>query len=108
MSERRPLAAILGGLRIPFCRQNTAYVDLCNLALGTEVVNRMVDRFDLKGLELGELAFGAVLKHSRDWNLAREIALGSGLAHTTPGLTLQRACGTGFESAIVIANKIAL
>lgn len=108
MSDRRPLAAILGGVRIPFCRQNSAYVDLCNLALGTEVVNRMVERFELKGLELGDLAFGAVLKHSRDWNLAREIVLGSGLAHTTPGLTLQRACGTGFESAIVIANKIAL
>ncbi len=108
MSDRRPLAAILGGLRLPFCRQNTAYTDLGNLALGTEVVSRLVDRFDLKGVELGELAFGAVLKHSRDWNLAREIALGSGLANTTPGLTLQRACGTGFESAIVIANKIAL
>jgi acetyl-CoA C-acetyltransferase len=108
MSDRRPLAAILGGLRIPFCRQNTAYTDLGNLALGTEVVSRMVERFGLKGVELGELAFGAVLKHSRDWNLAREIALGSGLGHTTPGLTLQRACGTGFESAIVIANKIAL
>lgn len=108
MSDRRPLAAILGGLRIPFCRQNTVYTDLGNLALGSEVVSRMVERFGLKGVELGELAFGAVLKHSRDWNLAREIALGSGLAHTTPGLTLQRACGTGFESAIVIANKIAL
>ena len=108
MSDRRPLASILGGLRVPFCRQNTAYTDLGNLALGTEVVSRMVDRFGLKGVELGELAFGAVLKHSRDWNLAREIALGTGLAHTTPGLTLQRACGTGFESAIVIANKIAL
>lgn len=108
MSDRRPLAAILGGLRLPFCRQNTAYTDLGNLALGTEVVSRLVDRFGLKGMELGELAFGAVLKHSRDWNIAREIALGSGLANTTPGLTLQRACGTGFESAIVIANKIAL
>lgn len=108
MTDRRPLASILGGLRVPFCRQNTAYTDLGNLALGTEVVSRMVDRFGLKGVELGELAFGAVLKHSRDWNLAREIALGTGLAHTTPGLTLQRACGTGFESAIVIANKIAL
>jgi len=108
MSERRPLAAVLGGLRIPFCRQNTAYTELGNLALGTEVVSRLVERFDLKGVEMGELAFGAVLKHSRDWNLAREIALGSGLAKTTPGLTLQRACGTGFESAIVVANKIAL
>jgi acetyl-CoA C-acetyltransferase len=108
MSDRRPLASIIGGLRIPFCRQNTAYTDLGNLALGTEVVSRMVDRYGLKGVELGELAFGAVLKHSRDWNLAREIALGTGLAHTTPGLTLQRACGTGFESAIVVANKIAL
>lgn len=108
MPDRRPLAAILGGLRIPFCRQNTAYTDLGNLALGTEVVSRLVDRFGLKGVELGEVAFGAVLKHSRDWNLAREIALGCGLKATTPGLTLQRACGTGFESAIVIANKIAL
>ena len=108
MTDRRPLAAILGGLRIPFCRQNTAYTDLGNLALGTEVVTRLVDRFGLKGVELGEVAFGAVLKHSRDWNLAREIALGCGLKATTPGLTLQRACGTGFESAIVIANKIAL
>ena len=108
MNDRRPLAAILGGLRIPFCRNNTAYTDLPNLALGTEVVSRLVDRFGLKGVELGEVAFGAVLKHSRDWNLAREIALGSGLKATTPGLTLQRACGTGFESAIVIANKIAL
>jgi acetyl-CoA C-acetyltransferase len=108
MSDRRPLASILGGLRVPFCRQNTAYTDLGNLALGTEVVSRLVDRFGLKGVELGELAFGAVLKHSRDWNIEREIALGSGLANTTPGLTLQRACGTGFESAIAVANKIAL
>lgn len=108
MPKSRPLAAILGGLRIPFCRNNTAYTDLPNLALGTEVCSRLVDRFGLKGVELGEVAFGAVLKHSRDWNLAREIALGCGLKHTTPGLTLQRACGTGFESAIAIANKIAL
>ncbi|GMU43193.1 MAG: acetyl-CoA C-acetyltransferase [Xanthomonadales bacterium] len=108
MSGNGPRAAILGGLRIPFCRSNTSYADLPNLALGTELVSRLVERFDLKGVELGELAFGAVLKHSRDWNLAREIALGCGLKATTPGLTLQRACGTGFESAIVIANKIAL
>lgn len=109
MIDSKPaLAAIVGGLRIPFCRQNTAYVDLCNVALGTEVCSRLVERFGLKGRELGELAFGAVLKHSRDWNLAREIALGCGLAHTTPGLTLQRACGTGFEAAIGVANKIAL
>ena len=107
-AQRKALAAVVGGLRLPFCRQNTAYTDLGNLALGTEVVQKLVERYALKGSELGELAFGAVLKHSRDWNLAREIALGSGLARTTPGLTLQRACGTGFESAILIANKIAL
>lgn len=107
-AQRKALAAVVGGLRLPFCRQNTAYTELGNLALGTEVVQKLVERYALKGSELGELAFGAVLKHSRDWNLAREIALGSGLARTTPGLTLQRACGTGFESAILIANKIAL
>ncbi len=105
---RKPLAHILGGVRTPFCRQNTALTDLGNLALGTEVVGKLVERFKLQGEELGEVAFGAVLKHSRDFNLAREIALGSGLKPTTPGLTLQRACGTGFESAIVVANKVAL
>lgn len=104
----RPLAAILGGLRIPFCRQNTTYADLGAVALGTEVVKRLVERHGLAGQELGEVAFGAVLKHSRDFNLAREIVLGTPLKPTTPGLTLQRACATGFESAIAIANKIAI
>lgn len=104
----RPLAAVIGGVRIPFCRNNGPYRLLGNLEMGTEVVRQLVTRYALQGSELGEVAFGAVLKHSRDWNLAREIALGSGLKATTPGLTLQRACGTGFEAAIVVANKIAL
>ncbi len=106
--NRKPLAHILGGVRTPFCRQNTAFAELGNLALGTEVVAKLVERFQLQAQELGDVAFGAVLKHSRDFNLAREIVLGTGLAATTPGLTLQRACGTGFEAAIAVANKIAL
>jgi acetyl-CoA C-acetyltransferase len=105
----RPLrpVAIVGGTRIPFCRSNTAYTDVGNFGLGLKAVAGLVERFQLHGQILGELAFGAVIKHASDWNLAREIALSCGVHPHTPGLTLQRACGTSLDAAIVIANKIA-
>ncbi len=103
---QRPVA-ILGGTRIPFCRSNSAYVDVGNFGLGLKAVAGLVERYNLHGLRLGELTFGAVIKHSSDWNLAREIVLSSGLDAGTPGLTLQRACGTSLDAAIIIANKIA-
>jgi len=68
----------------------------------------VVNRFDLKGQALGDVALGAVIKHSSDWNLARECVIDSGLSLRTPGVDLQRACGTSLEAAILIANKIAL
>ncbi len=108
--KQRPLTpvAIVGGTRIPFCRSNTAYSDVGNFGLGLKAVASLVERFQLHGQRLGEVAFGAVIKHSSDWNLAREITLSSGLDPHTPGLTLQRACGTSLDAAIVIANKIAV
>tara|TARA_R110002096_G_scaffold154_3_gene717 strand:- start:777 stop:1958 length:1182 start_codon:yes stop_codon:yes gene_type:complete len=68
----------------------------------------LVTKLDLKGQTLGEVALGAVIKHSSDWNLARECVIDSGLSLRTPGLDLQRACGTSLEAAIIVANKIAL
>ncbi|MBX3726088.1 MAG: acetyl-CoA C-acetyltransferase [Xanthomonadales bacterium] len=99
--------AIVGGIRIPFCRNNTAYADVGNFGLGLKAVAGLVERYGLHGERLGELAFGAVIKHSSDWNLAREIALSSGLDPRTPGLTLQRACGTSLDAAVIVGNKIA-
>jgi len=100
--------AILGGIRIPFCRNNTAYFGIGNLGLSTIVLGGLVEKFQLQGQVLGEVAMGAVLKHSSDFNLAREATLSSGLSPHTPGLTLQRACGTGLDSLITVANKIAV
>ncbi|MHB8678532.1 MAG: acetyl-CoA C-acetyltransferase [Rudaea sp.] len=99
--------AILGGVRIPFCRNNTAYADVGNFGMAVKVLGAVVEKFGLHGVELGEVAFGAVIKHASDWNLAREATLSSGLAATTPGFTTARACGTSLDNAIVIANKIA-
>ncbi|PIV33266.1 MAG: acetyl-CoA C-acyltransferase [Lysobacterales bacterium CG02_land_8_20_14_3_00_62_12] len=99
--------AILGGTRIPFCRNNTAYFDVGNLGLATKAVGGLVERFGLSGQTLGEVALGSVLKHSSDWNLGREVTLSSGLSPLTPGITLQRACGTSLDAAILIGNKIA-
>ncbi len=107
MPAARPVA-ILGGVRIPFCRQNTAYADVGNLGMSVRTLGALVERFGLHGQQLGEVAMGAVIKHSSDWNLAREAALSSGLSPLTPGITLQRACGTSLDSVITIANKIAL
>ncbi|MEP7098277.1 MAG: acetyl-CoA C-acetyltransferase, partial [Dokdonella sp.] len=92
----------------PFCRNNTAYADVGNFGMAVKILGSLVERFDLHGLELGEVAYGAVIKHASDWNLAREATLSSGLAPTTPGITTARACGTSLDNSIIIANKIAL
>ncbi|MFS8064158.1 MAG: acetyl-CoA C-acyltransferase, partial [Luteimonas sp.] len=107
MSTARRVA-ILGGVRIPFCRNNTAYFDVGNLGLSIKTLGALVQKFGLQGEQLGEVAMGAVLKHSSDWNLAREATLSSGLSPLTPGITLQRACGTGLDTVITVGNKIAL
>lgn len=99
---------VLGGVRIPFCRNNTAYADVGNLGMSIRTLGALVERFGLHGEVLGEVALGAVLKHSADWNLGREATLSSGLSPMTPGITLQRACGTSLDAVITIANKIAL
>jgi acetyl-CoA C-acetyltransferase len=106
-AARRPVA-VLGGVRIPFCKNNTAYFDVGNLGLSIKTLGALVEKFGLQGMALGEVAMGAVLKHSSDWNLGREATLSSGLSPLTPGITLQRACGTGLDTVITIANKIAL
>ena len=106
-AARRPVA-ILGGVRIPFCRNNTAYFDVGNLGMSVVTLGALVEKFGLQGMQLGEVAMGAVLKHSSDWNLGREATLSSGLSPLTPGITLQRACGTGLDTVIHIGNKIAL
>jgi acetyl-CoA C-acetyltransferase len=98
---------VLGGVRIPFCRQNTAYADVGNLGMSVRTLGALVEKFGLHGAQLGEVAMGAVIKHSSDWNLGREAALSSGLSPLTPGITMQRACGTSLDSIVHIAGKIA-
>ena len=101
-----PRVAILGGVRIPFCRNNTAYADIGNFGMAVKTLGALVEKFKLHGEELGEVAFGAVIKHASDWNLAREATLSSGLSPLTPGITTARACGTSLDNALIIANKI--
>lgn len=101
-------AAVLGGNRIPFARANGAYAKASNQDMLTAALDGLVARFGLAGERLGEVAAGAVLKHSRDFNLTRESVLGSQLDPHTPAYDVQQACGTGLEAAILVANKIAL
>lgn len=100
--------AIVGGLRIPFCRANSIYKGSSNQDMMTATLSALVKKHDLKGQTIGDVALGAVIKHSRDWNLARESVIGSGLSLRTPAVDMQRACGTSIEACINIANKIAL
>jgi acetyl-CoA C-acetyltransferase len=100
--------AVLGGGRIPFARQNGPYARASNQDMLTATVNALAARFNLEGEVLGEVAAGAVLKHSRDFNLTRETVLGSTLAPETPAYDVQQACGTGLEASVLVANKIAL
>ncbi|MFP3554506.1 acetyl-CoA C-acetyltransferase [Paraburkholderia sp. SIMBA_049] len=100
--------AILGGNRIPFARSNTAYATASNQDMLTFTLQGLIDRYNLHGERLGEVAAGAVIKHSRDYNLTREAVLSTTLAKETPAYDVQQACGTGLEAAILVANKIAL
>jgi acetyl-CoA C-acetyltransferase len=99
--------AILGGARIPFARANTAYAEASNQDMLTAAFKALVQKFDLKNQKVGEVAAGAVIKHSRDWNLARECTLGSGLHPETPAYDLQRACGTSLSATAQLAHRIA-
>jgi acetyl-CoA C-acetyltransferase len=100
--------AVVGGNRLPFVRSNTVYTDASNQEMLTATLKGLVDRYNLNGERLGEVAAGAVIKHSRDFNLTRESLLDSGLSPETPAYDVQQACGTGLEAAILVANKIAL
>jgi acetyl-CoA C-acetyltransferase len=107
VTETRKVAVVAGN-RIPFARQDKTYRHASNSDMLTAALNGLVDRTGLGGQELGEVVAGAVLKHARDWNMVREVVLGSKLAPTTPAYDIQQACGTGLEAAILVANKIAL
>jgi len=100
--------AILGGNRIPFARADGPYAAATNQDLLTATLDGLVARFGLAGQRVGEVVAGAVLKHSRDYNLTRECVLGSRLDPGTPAYDIQQACGTGLEAVILVANKIAL
>jgi acetyl-CoA C-acetyltransferase len=100
--------AIIGGVRIPFARGNGAYAAAGNQDLLTAALRGLVERYGLRGQRLDDVVAGAVMKHPSQWNLTRESVLGAGLAPQTPGLDLQRACGTSLEAAILVGNKIAL
>ncbi|HUX74341.1 MAG TPA: acetyl-CoA C-acetyltransferase [Steroidobacteraceae bacterium] len=105
-SARR--VAIVGGVRIPFARGNGAYAEVGNQEMLTAALGGIVEKFGLRGQRLDEVAAGAVMKHSGQWNLVRESVQDSGLAAETPAMDLQRACGTSLEAAILVGNKIAL
>src|SRR5919106_4366185 len=100
--------AILGGNRIPFARSNGPYAEASNQDMLTTALDGLVARFGLQGVRAGEVVAGAVLKHSRDFNLTRECVLGSALDHSTPTYDVQQACDTGLEATVLVANKIAL
>jgi acetyl-CoA C-acetyltransferase len=100
--------AVLGGIRIPFARQDGPYARASNQDMLTATLDALSEKFSLEGETLGEVAAGAVLKHSRDFNLTRESVLGTKLAAQTPAYDVQQACATGLEATILVANKIAL
>jgi len=108
MSPAARQAAVLGGNRIPFARRDGPYAHASNQDMFTTVLDGLVSRYSLQGERMGEVAAGGVLKHSRDFNLTRESVLGSALDPATPAYDVQQACGTGLETTITVANKVAL
>ncbi len=107
MNQTLRRVAIVGGVRTPFCRSNTLYADLTNLDMMTAVLNGLVEKYKLAGVHIDEVVGGAVVTHSKDWNIAREAVIGTKLAQSTPGITMIQACGTSLQAAMGTAAKIA-
>jgi len=107
MTERLRRIAVIGGSRIPFCRSNSVYADQTNLDMLAAALQGVTDRFGLDGQQLDEVVAGAVTSHPKDFNLAREALLSTSLSPLTPGITLQQACGTSLQAALMIGAKIA-
>ena len=101
-------AAVIGGNRIPFARSGGPYAEASNQDMLTAALDGLVARFGLQGERLGDVVAGAVLKHSRDFNLTRECVLGSTLDHSTPAHDVQQACDTSLQAALAVGHKIAL
>lgn len=107
MSNQVRRIAVIGGSRIPFCRSNSIYSEKTNMDMLCATIQGLVDRFALDGKQLDEVVAGAVTTQPKDWNLAREALLSTSLSPLTPGITLQQACGTSLQSALMIGAKIA-
>lgn len=110
MNYNNPInrVAVVGYNRIPFARQNTAYTKATNSEMLIATLNGLIDKYQLHGKTLGEVAGGAVIKSSTEGNLIRESVLNTSLNPATPACDIQQACDTGIEAAVYIANKIAL
>ncbi|MEC9368663.1 MAG: acetyl-CoA C-acyltransferase, partial [Pseudomonadota bacterium] len=100
--------AVIGGVRIPFCRSHTSYADLTNLDMMVSALDGLAARFGLEGAHIDEVMGGAVVTHAKDWNLAREAVIGSRLAPSSPGTTMMQACGTSLQAALGIGARIAI
>jgi len=107
MTDSLRRIAVIGGSRIPFCRSNTVYSEKTNLDMLSGAIEGLVRRFGLDGLKIDEVVGGAVTTHSKDFNLAREALLSTSLSPLTPGTTLQQACGTSLQAALMLGAKIA-
>src|SRR4051812_20782876 len=110
MIENKPVrkVAVIGYSRIPFARHNTNYANASNQDMMIAALNGLIERYHLQGQLLGEVAGGAVIKHTREFNLMRESVLGTSLNPATPACDIQQACDTGIEAAVYVGNKIAL
>ncbi len=108
MQQEIRRVAVVGGVRIPFCRSNTLYADLTNHDMLTATLDGLADKYGLENAHIGEVVGGAVVTHSKDWNLAREAVLASKIRQSTPGITMIQACGTSLQAGMGIAAKIAL
>ena len=108
MQAKTRRVAVIGGNRIPFARSNTVYADASNQEMLTAAIDGLVTRYGLEGVRVGEVVAGAVLKHSRDFNLTRESVLGSKFSPESPAYDVQQACATGVQAAMTVAGKIAL
>lgn len=100
--------AIVSGIRTPFCKAGGVFKEIPADDLGAAAVKELVARAPFDPTIIDEVILGNVLQPVQLLNIARVIAVKSGLPEKIPAFTVNRNCASGMEAVTTAANKILL
>ncbi|WP_113960464.1 thiolase family protein [Roseimicrobium gellanilyticum] len=98
---------ILDGARTPFCRSGSALSEMHAADLGRLAASGALIRSGFDPALVDETIFGCVAQPADAANIARVIALRTGIPKEKPSMTVHRNCASGMEAVTTAHQKLA-